>query len=76
MIISPRRWGKSSLVEFVTDSLRKEHKNIRIAMIDLFTVNSAEEFLEKFAGEILKASSSKWQEWIELSRKIESDWRR
>ncbi|NLJ43188.1 MAG: ATP-binding protein, partial [Bacteroidales bacterium] len=46
------------------------HKNIRIAMIDLFTVNSAEEFLEKFAGEILKASSSKWQEWIELSRKI------
>lgn len=70
MIISPRRWGKSSLVEFVTDSLRKEHKNIRIAMIDLFTVNSAEEFLEKFAGEILKASSSKWQEWIELSRKI------
>ncbi|MCX6261902.1 MAG: ATP-binding protein, partial [Bacteroidia bacterium] len=51
MVISPRRWGKSSLVEHVTESNRNENKNIRIAMIDLFTVNSEEEFLEKFAGE-------------------------
>lgn len=69
MIISPRRWGKSSLVEHVTDSIRKEHKDIGIALIDLFTVNSEEEFLEKFAGEILKSSSSRWQEWIENSKK-------
>jgi hypothetical protein len=70
MIISPRRWGKSSLVEYVTGSLRKEQKDIRIVMIDLFTVNSSEEFLEKLAGEILKASSTRWQEWAENSGKI------
>jgi len=70
IIISPRRWGKSSLVEHVTGSLRKEQKDIRIALIDLFTVNSVEEFLERFAAEILKASSSRWQEWVENSRKI------
>ena len=70
MVISPRRWGKSSLVEHVTDSIRKEYKDIRIAMIDLFTVNSEEEFLEKFAGEILKSSSSRWQDWIENSKKV------
>lgn len=69
-IISPRRWGKSSLVEHVTDSIREEHKDIRTVMIDLFTVNREEEFLEKFASEVLKASSSRWQEWIENSKKI------
>lgn len=39
-------------------------------MIDMFTVNSEEEFLEKFAGEVLKASSSKWQDWIKNSKKL------
>ena len=39
-------------------------------MIDLFTVNSEEEFMEKFAGEVLKASSSKWHEWVKNSKKI------
>lgn len=70
MIISPRRWGKSSLVERVVDSVRKENKNIKVVMIDLFTVNSSEEFLEKFAVEVLKSSSSKWQEWIENAKKL------
>ncbi len=70
MIISPRRWGKSSLVETVTNLIRKQHTNVRIVIIDLFSVNSEEEFMEKFAGEVLKASSSKWQEWIKSSKKM------
>jgi hypothetical protein len=69
-IISPRRWGKSSLVENVTDSIRGDHPDIKIALIDLFTVNSEEEFLEKFAYEILKASSSKLEEWLRSSKKL------
>ena len=69
-IISPRRWGKTSLVEHVTDSIKSKHPKIKIAMIDLFTVNSEEEFMEKFAGEVLKASSSKWHEWVKNSKKI------
>lgn len=70
MIISPRRWGKSSLVESVTNLIRKQHTNVRIVIIDLFSVNSEEEFMEKFAGDVLKASSSKWQEWIKSSKKL------
>lgn len=70
MVISPRRWGKSSLVEHVTDSIKATHPKVKVAMIDLFTVNSEEEFMEKFAGEVLKASSSKWQEWIKISKKL------
>lgn len=67
-LISPRRWGKSSLVEKTIDDLVKKNKNIRIAMIDLFTVNSSEQFLEKFARELIKASSTKWQEWVKNTR--------
>lgn len=70
MIISPRRWGKSSLVERVTNSIRTKHSDIRIVIIDLFSVNSEEEFMEKFAGDVLKASSSKWQDWIKSSKKL------
>lgn len=70
MIISPRRWGKSSLVERVTELIRAEHPKVKIATIDMFTVNSEEEFLEKFAGEVLRASSSKWQDWIKNSKKL------
>ncbi len=70
MIISPRRWGKSSLVERVTNFIRTQHTDVRIVIIDLFSVNSEEEFMEKFAGDVLKASSSKWQEWIKSSKKL------
>jgi hypothetical protein len=70
MIISPRRWGKSSLVEHVVNMIRNKDKNCRVVMIDLFTVNNSEEFLEKFALEVLKSSSTKWQEWIENSKKF------
>jgi uncharacterized protein len=70
MVISPRRWGKSSLVEHVTNIIRTDHPGIKIALIDMFTVNSEEEFLEKFAEEILKSSSSRWQEWINNSKKL------
>lgn len=70
MVISPRRWGKSSLVENVTNSIRAKHPQIKVVMIDLFTVNSEEAFMEKFAYEILKASSTKWQEWVKNSKRL------
>ncbi|MFA4851184.1 MAG: P-loop NTPase fold protein [Bacteroidales bacterium] len=64
MIISPRRWGKSSLVEKVIYDINKKNKEIKTVIIDLFSVSSEEEFLETFAREVIKSSSSKWQEWM------------
>jgi uncharacterized protein len=64
ILISPRRWGKSSLVEKVAGDISMNHKDIKIVMIDLFSVSGEEEFLEAFAREVLKASSSKWQDWV------------
>jgi hypothetical protein len=63
-IISPRRWGKSSLVEKVIYDIAKKNKQHKTLIIDLFSVSSEEEFLEMFAKEVIKASSSKWQEWM------------
>lgn len=63
-IISPRRWGKSSLVEKVIADINQKEKKTKTVLIDLFSVSSEEEFLEHFAREVIKASSSKWQDWM------------
>ena len=62
ILISPRRWGKSSLVEQAAIELRKERKNTRVAILDMFAYNSCEEFLENLSREVITASSNKWQE--------------
>jgi hypothetical protein len=68
MLISPRRWGKSSLVKMVDNELSDE--NIRFCYIDLFNVRNEEEFYELFASEVIKASSGKMEGWIENSKKF------
>jgi len=67
IIISPRRWGKSSLVEKVALEVCKRRK-IKIVMLDMFTVDSEEAFMELFAREVIKASTSKWQEWVNVAK--------
>lgn len=69
-IISPRRWGKSSLVEKVCKEINREHPEIKIVLIDLFAIGSEEEFLETFAREVLKVSSSKWEEWLTNGKEL------
>ncbi len=64
MIISPRRWGKSSLVSKAASQVAKNHKEVRICYLDLFRVQNEEHFYETFAQAVLKASSSRWQEWV------------
>ncbi len=69
-IISPRRWGKSSLVEKVIAGIRKKDKKNKTVIIDLFSVSNEEEFLEKFAQEIIKASADRWQEWMNSGKEF------
>ncbi|MFA7275095.1 MAG: ATP-binding protein [Crocinitomicaceae bacterium] len=67
-IISPRRWGKSSLVEKVIEVINKEEKAVKTVMLDLFSYACEEEFLEAFAREVIKASSNKWEDWLTLAK--------
>jgi AAA+ ATPase superfamily predicted ATPase len=70
MIISPRRWGKSSLVEKVIHDINKKNKNTKTLIIDLFSVGNEQEFLETFAREVLKSTSGKWQEWVATGKEF------
>ena len=70
MLISPRRWGKSSLVEKVVFDINKNNKQVKTIVIDLFSVSSEEEFLQLYAREVIKASSTKWQEWMSIGKEF------
>ena len=64
MIISPRRWGKSSLVQHAVLKMQKQHARKLICFIDLYNVRSEQEFYEVFARELLKTTSNSWEEMI------------
>ena len=64
ILISPRRWGKSSLVWNTAQALQRKHKDIKFCFIDLFNVRTEEEFYEMYTKELIKASATKWEERI------------
>ena len=64
MLISPRRWGKSSLVKEAMKELVEERPDVRVCFLDVFTVRSEEEFYQLFAKEVIKATSNSWETWI------------
>jgi hypothetical protein len=70
MIISPRRWGKSSLVFKAAERVSRNNKNIKFCHLDLFRIQDQNHFLESFAHEILKASSNRWQEWVSTAKEL------
>lgn len=63
-IISPRRWGKTSLVEHVANKIRRENENMKVCLVDIFNVRDEMDFYEQFANEILKQTSNKWEEIV------------
>jgi len=67
-IISPRRWGKTSLVENVAEKIRSENTDIKVCMLDIFNIRSEAEFYEHFAKEILKSTSNHWEEMVENAK--------
>ncbi len=70
VLISPRRWGKSSLVAKVGEVLQHEDKTFRFCFIDLFNVRTEQEFYTHFAREVLRVSFSKRQERLESAKKL------
>ncbi len=63
VIISPRRWGKSSLVEIATSTFVAKNKKYKVVKLDLFAIYNEQEFYEKFATACIKATSSKVEEF-------------
>lgn len=70
IIISPRRWGKSSLVEKASGIAQKEDAALRVCIVDLFNVQTEEQFYKNFAQSIIRGTSDKWDEAVECVRKF------
>ena len=70
IIISPRRWGKSSLVSRATELALAQKSSLRICRIDLFNVRNEEEFYLLLAMAVLKSASSKWEEAVDWAKRF------
>jgi len=62
ILISPRRWGKSSLVLKASKIAMENNPEIRFCFIDCYNVRQEGEFYQLLADGILKAISSKMEE--------------
>ncbi|MBI4649485.1 MAG: ATP-binding protein [Bacteroidia bacterium] len=67
IIISPRRWGKSSLVRKVASLLKKE---FRFCFIDMFNIRNEEQFYDIYSSEIIKCASNKVEEWTNITKEF------
>lgn len=70
IIISPRRWGKSSLVNKAAKLAMELDSKLRICHIDLFNVRNEEHFYSLLAQHVIAATSSRWEEAIENAKKF------
>lgn len=64
MLISPRRWGKSSLVLNVTNRVRKKNKKIVFCFIDLYNIRNEKEFFELYSTLVIKAVSGNFEDAV------------
>ena len=70
MLISPRRWGKSSLVKVAMEELQNEDKDIRVCFIDAFSIGSEAEFYRTFASQVIACASTKLERRIRDAKKF------
>lgn len=66
VLISPRRWGKTSLVQKVCRKAQSD--KLKIVYLDIFSCRSDKDFYDAFAAAVLKQTSSKLEEWLENVR--------
>ena len=74
ILISPRRWGKSSLVKRAADELMHTEKDIRIIHIDMFNIRSEEEFYKSVSENILQSVSGKIDDIIANTKEFMKQW--
>ena len=66
VLISPRRWGKTSLVQKVCHLAQSD--KLKVVYLDIFSCRSDKDFYNAFAAAVLKQTSSKLDEWLENAK--------
>ena len=64
VIISPRRWGKTSLVNKCAKLLSEENKNTLVFQVDIFNCRTEEQFYTAYANALMRVSTSAWEEFV------------
>lgn len=68
VIISPRRWGKTSLVNHAMECMKDEKEYI-LCKVDIFNCRTETQFYQTYVNAILRASYSKMDEFIAAAKK-------
>lgn len=63
ILISPRRWGKTSLVQKASSLAQSE--NLKVVYLDIFSCRSERDFYDMFSTAVIKQTASKIDEMIE-----------
>ena len=66
VLISPRRWGKTSLVQKACRLAQAD--KLKVVYLDIFSCRSDRDFYDAFAAAVLKQTSSKLDEWLENAK--------
>lgn len=70
ILISPRRWGKSSLISKSREKIQRENPSIKFCQIDLFKIRDEKDFYGQLAQEVIKQSSSKLEDWLASAKEF------
>lgn len=70
VLISPRRWGKSSLVQRVAEEAVVADKDLHFCFLDAFNIRTEEQFYQALASEVLKISATKLELLIENAKRL------
>lgn len=66
ILISPRRWGKTSLVKKVCNIAQSSQ--LKIVYLDIFSCRTENEFYTAFVSSVLKQTSSKFEDLMEHAK--------
>ena len=67
ILISPRRWGKSSLIDV---AVARYKGKLMVVKMDCFGITSEEQFIEAYLKAVLKASNTKLQDFTNTAKKF------
>ena len=69
IIISPRRWGKSSLVHRTLQEIKAKDPQFITCHIDIFNCRDEESFYKAYVNAVLNATATKLEEAISIIKK-------
>ena len=70
VLISPRRWGKSSLVQRVAEESMAVDKDLHFCFLDAFNIRTEDQFYQALATEMLKISATKFELLLENAKRL------